>query len=245
MCPETTVTRCPAGPDQGGPRCATCFRTPPIPGARDGRMKAEPVVRHVSSNHLCPVPRRAGRKWTMECDMYTEATLTRCLPRAGPRWTTECECRAPSSGTKFVEHILFPSVPEFVPEHSLREQKCSRQCSGTLGFCVFLRFREHFCSRTVASCSRFCSRQLAPGTKNVPDCRCPPGRIKVDHGVRDVPGNPLLPMPHRAGSRRTTDCDMYLARTLTPLPRRAGARCTTECEITPGTTVSRCPIGPE
>ena len=195
MFPDTTYTRCTVGPDEGGARSATCVQQPPLPGAPQGRTKVDHGVRDVYGSHPYPV-----------------------LPRAGSRWTTECECRAPSSGTKFVEHNLFPSVPEFVPGHSRREQKCSRQCSGTLGFCVFLRFREHFCSRTVASCSRFCSRQLAPGTKNVPDCRCPPGRIKVDHGVRDVPGNPPSPMPHRAGSRRTTDCDMYLATTLTPCP---------------------------
>ena len=153
-------------------------------------------MRHVSGNRPYPEPRRAGS-----------------------RWTTEWECRAPSSGTKFVEHDLFPIVPEFVPEHSRREQKMfPTMLCNTGGFVCFCGFGNIFVPEHSPRVPDFVPDSSPLEQKMFPIAGAPQGRITVDHGVRDVPGNPPLPMPHRAGSRRTTDCDMYLARTLTPCP---------------------------
>ena len=119
---ETTSTRCTVGPDQGGARSATCLQKPPLPGGPQGRIKVDHGVRDVSGNHTYPV-----------------------LPRAGSRWTTECECRAPSSGTKFVEHNVFPIVPAFVPEHSRREQNMfPTMLCNTGGFVCFCGFGNIF-----------------------------------------------------------------------------------------------------
>ena len=193
---ETTFTLCTVGPDQGGARSATCVQKQPLPGGPQGRIKVDHGVRDVSGNHPYPVLPRAGSRWTTECDV--SSTLLGNKIR-GTQFVPGCSricSRALASGTK--------NVPDNALEH--------------WGFCVFLRFREHFFPERSPRVPDFVPDNLPLEQKLFPIAGAPQGRIKVDHGVRDVPGNPPLPMPHRAGSRRTTDCDMYLARTLTPCP---------------------------
>ena len=122
MHPETTLTRYPVMPDQGGPRSARCIRKPPLPGAPQSRIKAEHGVRDAPGNHPYPVYRRAGTGKTTNSEMLPHTTLTRhpagadqgrpwiaiCyrkhpypVPRrGGSRRTTECKMNAETTSTR-------------------------------------------------------------------------------------------------------------------------------------------------
>ena len=123
MCPETTFARWPAGPDQGGPWGATCFRKPPIPGATQGRIKVDHGVGVSSTrlgNTIC------GTQFVPECSRICSRGLasgTKMFPTM--LWNTGFLCVFAVSGT-----FLFPNVrlvfPILFPTARPWNKKCSR-----------------------------------------------------------------------------------------------------------------------
>ena len=121
MFPETALTRSPAGPDRGGPRCARCIRKPPLPGAPQGRSKAEHGVRDATGNHSYPVYRRAGSGRTEDCELHPETTLTRypVMPdRCGPR-SARCIRKPPLPGAPQGRIKAEHGVREATGNHSI------------------------------------------------------------------------------------------------------------------------------
>ena len=153
--------------------------------------------------------------------MYPETTLARCYPgpdQGGPR---SGSVEHPPREQNLWNTICSRWFPNLFPSTRVGNKKCSRQCSGTLGgLCVF----------AVSGTFLFPNSRLVfpilfptarPWNKKCSRLPVPPrAGSRWTTECEMYPETPPLPMPHRAGSRRTTDCDMYLARTLTPCPVR-------------------------